>query len=114
MLIIDYAETLIPNTDLSRYSEEERFCLVTLNRWANDPIFTQGDVSIILLTENLADVSLRIVRSPSTIKVNIPIPDEQVRERFLNYLDRDEKILEKLVTEVKNGKLIIKFDSWRK
>ncbi|MBN1525334.1 MAG: AAA family ATPase [Spirochaetales bacterium] len=93
VLIIDYAETLIPNTDLSRYSEEERFCLVTLNRWANDPIFTQGDVSIILLTENLADVSLRVVRSPSTIKVNIPIPDEQVRERFLAFLDRDEKIL---------------------
>ena len=93
VLIIDYAETLIPNTDLSRYSEEERFCLVTLNRWANDPIFTQGDVSIILLTENLADLTLRIVRSPSTIKVTIPIPDEKVRESFLNFLDTKEKIL---------------------
>ncbi len=93
VLIIDYAETLIPNTDLSRYSEEERFCLVTLNRWANDPIFTQGDVSIILLTENLADLTLRVVRSPSTIKVTIPIPDEKVRESFLNFLDTKEKIL---------------------
>ncbi|HEQ71614.1 MAG TPA: AAA family ATPase, partial [Spirochaetia bacterium] len=93
VLIIDYAETLIPNTDLSRYSEEERFCLVTFNRWANDPIFTQGDVSIILLTENLADLSARIVRSPSTIKVTIPIPDEKVRESFLNFLNGQEKIL---------------------
>ncbi|MBN2353392.1 MAG: ATP-binding protein, partial [Spirochaetales bacterium] len=93
VLIIDYAETLIPNTDVSRYSEEERFCLVTLNRWANDPIFTQGDVSIILLTENLADLTLRIVRSPSTIKVAIPIPDEKVRESFLNFLNGKEKIL---------------------
>jgi ATP-dependent Zn protease len=93
VLIIDYAETLIPNTEVSRYSEEERFCLVTLNRWANDPIFTQGDVSIILLTENLADLTLRIVRSPSTIKVAIPIPDEKVRESFLNFLDGKEKIL---------------------
>ncbi|RPJ09001.1 MAG: ATP-binding protein [Spirochaetaceae bacterium] len=93
VLIIDYAETLIPNTEVSRYSEEERFCLVTLNRWANDPIFTQGDVSIILLTENLSDITLRMVRSPSTIKTNIPIPDEKVRESFLNFLDRDEKII---------------------
>ena len=93
VLIIDYAETLIPNTDVSRYSEEERFCLVTLNRWANDPIFTQGDVSIILLTENLSDLTLRIVRSPSTIKVAIPIPDEKVRESFLNFLNGKEKIL---------------------
>jgi SpoVK/Ycf46/Vps4 family AAA+-type ATPase len=93
VLIIDYAETIVPNTDMARYTDEDRYCLVTLNRWANDPIFTQGDVSIILLTENLADITPRLVRSPSSIKVNIPIPDEKVRESFLNFLDRGEKIL---------------------
>jgi SpoVK/Ycf46/Vps4 family AAA+-type ATPase len=93
VLIIDYAETIVPHTDMARYTEEDRYCLVTLNRWANDPIFTQGDVSVILLTENLADISPRLVRSPSSIKVNIPIPDEKVRESFLGFLDREEKIL---------------------
>ena len=76
VLLIDYAETLVPNAEISRYSDEDRFCLVTLNRWAHDPIFTQGDVSIILLTENLHDLTARIVRSPSTIKVEIPFPEE--------------------------------------
>ncbi len=93
VLIIDYSETVVPNTDISRYTDEDRFCLVTLNRWANDPIFTQGDVSIILLTENLADLNAAIVRSPSAIKVNIPIPDAKVRESFLAFLDRNEKLL---------------------
>jgi ATP-dependent Zn protease len=93
VLIIDYAETIVPNTDISRYTDEDRYCLVTLNRWANDPIFTEGDISIILLTENLADLNLKLVRSPSTIKVNIPLPDETVRERFYIYLDREEKLL---------------------
>ncbi|MBN1797504.1 MAG: ATP-binding protein [Spirochaetales bacterium] len=93
VLIVDYAETVVPNTDMARYTDEDRYCLVTLNRWANDPIFTQGDVSIILLTENLADITPRLVRSPSSIKVNIPIPDEKVRESFLGFLDREEKIL---------------------
>jgi ATP-dependent Zn protease len=93
VLIIDYSETVVPNTDISRYTDEDRYCLVTLNRWANDPIFTQGDVSIILLTENLADLNPTIVRSPSAIKVNIPIPDEKVRESFLYYLDRSGKLL---------------------
>ncbi len=93
VLIIDYAETIVPNTDISRYTDEDRYCLVTLNRWANDPIFTQGDVSIILLTENLADLNPTLVRSPSAIKVNIPIPDEKVRESFLHYLDRNGKLL---------------------
>ena len=93
VLIIDYSETVVPNTDISRYTDEDRYCLVTLNRWANDPIFTQGDVSIILLTENLSDLNPTIVRSPSAIKVNIPIPDEKVRESFLYYLDRSGKLL---------------------
>jgi SpoVK/Ycf46/Vps4 family AAA+-type ATPase len=93
VLIVDYSETVVPNTDISRYTDEDRYCLVTLNRWANDPIFTQGDVSIILLTENLSDLNPSIVRSPSAIKVNIPIPDEKVRESFLHYLDRSGKLL---------------------
>jgi SpoVK/Ycf46/Vps4 family AAA+-type ATPase len=93
VLIIDYSETVVPNTDISRHTDEDRYCLVTLNRWANDPIFTQGDVSIILLTENLSDINPTIVRSPSAIKVNIPIPDEKVRESFLHYLDRSGKLL---------------------
>jgi len=93
VLIVDYSETVVPNTDISRYTDEDRYCLVTLNRWANDPIFTQGDVSIILLTENLADLNPTIVRSPSAIKVSIPIPDAKVRESFLHYLDRAGKLL---------------------
>ncbi|MFO7731248.1 MAG: AAA family ATPase [Spirochaetia bacterium] len=93
VLIMDYAETIVPNVDLSHMDEEDRYCMVTLNRWAHDPIFTQGDVSIILLTENLADLSPRLVRSPHTVKVNIPLPDETVRESFLEYLNRKEELI---------------------
>ena len=93
VLIVDYAETIVPNTDLSRLSDEDRYALVTLNRWSHDPIFTQGDVSVILLTENLSDLSPRLVRSPTTIKTNIPIPDEDVRLSFLQFLDRKRSLL---------------------
>ncbi len=93
VLIMDYAETIVPHTELSHMDEEDRYCLVTLNRWAHDPIFTQGDVSIILLTENLADLSPRLVRSPHTVKVNIPLPDEKVRQSFLEYLNRKEELI---------------------
>ncbi len=93
VVIVDYSETIVPNAEIARYSEEDRYCLVTLNRWANDPIFTQGDVSVILLTENLADLAQKIIRSPSTVKVNIPIPDEQVRKSFLDFLERKGRLL---------------------
>jgi len=93
VLLIDYAETLIPNTNFSSYTDEDRYCLVTLNRWATDPLFNENDISIILLTENLADLSPKIVRSPSTVKVEIPIPDASVRGSFFEYLQRRNKLL---------------------
>jgi len=93
VLIVDYAETIVPNTDISRYTDEDRFSLVTLNRWAHDPLFTEGDISIILLTENLADLNIKLVRSPITIKVNIPIPDEKVRRSFFNFLKNNDQLL---------------------
>jgi SpoVK/Ycf46/Vps4 family AAA+-type ATPase len=93
VVIIDYAETVVPNTDISRYTDEDRYCLVTLDRWAHDPIFTQGDVSVMLLTENLADLHPKLVRSPSSTKVNIPIPDERVRHSFFTFLDKQGRLL---------------------
>ena len=66
VLLIDYAEAIIPNTSFSSYTDEDRYCLVTLNRWATDPLFVENDISIILLTENLADLSMKIVRAPSS------------------------------------------------
>jgi ATP-dependent 26S proteasome regulatory subunit len=93
VLIIDYAETIVPQTEIARMDDEDRYSMVTLNRWAHDPIFTQGDVSIILLTENLADISPRLVSSPHTVKVNIPLPDEKVRRSFLESLDRKGELM---------------------
>ena len=93
VLIIDYAETIVPHSDIAHLGEEDRFCFVTLNRWSHDPIFTQGDVSVILLTENLADINPKLSASPSTVKVNIPIPDESVRISFLNFLERRDELL---------------------
>jgi ATP-dependent 26S proteasome regulatory subunit len=93
VLIVDYAETIVPGGDLIRLTEEDRYCLVTCNRWANDPIFTHGDISVILLTENLADVSSRLVGSPSTVKIGVPFPDEKVRESFLIFKTNEGKLL---------------------
>ncbi len=93
VLIIDYAETVVPAGEVSRLDDADRYCFVTLNRWSHDPVFTQGDVSVILLSENLADISPRIVGSPTTVKVEIPIPDETVRRSFLEFLESKETLL---------------------
>lgn len=93
VLIVDYAETVVPASEVAKLDEADRYCFVTLNRWSHDPVFTKGDVSIILLSENLADLNPRIVSSPSTIKVEIPMPDEPVRSSFLNFLEAKGTLL---------------------
>ncbi|MBP7264478.1 MAG: ATP-binding protein [Spirochaetia bacterium] len=87
VLIVDYAETVVPAGEVAKLDDADRYCFVTLNRWSHDPVFTRGDVSVILLSENLADLNPRVVASPSTIKVEIPMPDEPVRSSFLRFLD---------------------------
>jgi SpoVK/Ycf46/Vps4 family AAA+-type ATPase len=93
VLIIDYAETIVPAGDLIRLSDTDRYCLVTFNRWAGEPKFIRGDISIILLTENLADISPRLVSSPSTVKVSVPFPDEKVRASYLRSKEQEGKLL---------------------
>ncbi|GHV95417.1 ATPase AAA [Spirochaetia bacterium] len=93
VLIIDYAETIVPAGDLIRLSDADRYCMVTFNRWATDPKFIRGDISIILLTENLADIASRLVSSPSTVKISVPFPDEKVRESFLKSREAEGKLL---------------------
>jgi len=93
VMIIDYAETILPAAEVAKLDEADRYSFVTLNRWSHDPVFTKGDVSVLLLSENLSDLNPRIVASPSTIKVEIPIPDETVRSSFLEFLESQGTLL---------------------
>lgn len=92
VLIIDYAETIVPADDINNLNDTDRYSLVTLNRWAHDPIFTREDISIIMITENLGDINPRIAASPSIIKIRIPYPDENVRIQFLKYLSSEDNL----------------------
>ncbi len=87
VLIIDYAETIVPAEEIGQLDEIDRYCLVTLNRWSHEPQFTRGDVSVIMMTENLTDINPRISSSPSTVKVCIPFPGDEVRTQFLQFLE---------------------------
>jgi len=93
VFIIDYAEYLVPAGDLLRLSDTCRYCMVTFNRWTADPKFINGGISIILLTENLADISARLTDSPSTVKISVPLPDISIRESFLRSKEKEGRLL---------------------
>jgi len=82
-LIIDFAETLAPNSDVAQLSSEDRFALTTLEKWSLDPQFLAGNLSIVLLSENLADVTTRLSRNPYVALIEIPLPDEEQRADYI-------------------------------
>ncbi len=84
-LIIDFAETIAPAGDMSHLSAEDRFTLATLVKWSSDPQFLQGDLSIVLLVENLADVSPRLSRNPYVANIEISLPTETERLDFVSW-----------------------------
>jgi SpoVK/Ycf46/Vps4 family AAA+-type ATPase len=81
-IIFPYVETLIPES-AGESSPEDRAVRVFLQKWATDPALLASNVTLVLVTENLADISSRIVRSPQTVEIQVDRPDEGERLQFL-------------------------------
>ena len=71
-LVVDFAETLAPEGEMAHLSGEDRFALATLEKWGHDPQFLAGDLSIVLVAENLADMSSRLSRNPASERFAAP------------------------------------------
>lgn len=84
-LIVDFAETLAPAGDLGQLSSEDRFVLTTFVKWAGDPQFLSGDISVVLIVENLAEVSARLARNPYVANLELELPDEKERDAFIRW-----------------------------
>jgi SpoVK/Ycf46/Vps4 family AAA+-type ATPase len=91
-LVVDFAETLAPNSDVAQLSSEDRFALTTLEKWSHDRQFLAGNLSIVLVAENLADVTARLSRNPYVSLIEIPLPDEEQRFEYVRYKLSGRKI----------------------
>ncbi len=84
-LIIDYAETIVPNSETGSSGAEDRNVLVSLLKWAQDPLFLAADFTTVLLTENLADINRSLVQSPYNAAIKAELPDEKGRLAFIRH-----------------------------
>jgi SpoVK/Ycf46/Vps4 family AAA+-type ATPase len=91
-LVIDFAETIAPAGDMSSLSSEDRFVLATLVKWASDPQFLGGDLSIVLVTENLADITPRLSRNPYVANIELALPTEEERLDFVKWKLEGQKL----------------------
>ncbi|MEM1115669.1 MAG: ATP-binding protein [Bacteroidota bacterium] len=83
--VIDYAETVIPMSEAASYSAEDRAALVTLQKWAHDPHLLRADFTLVLIAENLNDLSRAFIQSPYNAELEISFPEQPEREAFVDW-----------------------------
>src|SRR5216117_3292938 len=82
-VIIDYGETVAPAGEPGQLPAEDRGAIVTLRRWASEPLFLQRNVTFCLLVETTATLSAALVGDARTFEIAVPVPDEQERYAYL-------------------------------
>jgi len=82
-VIIDYGETVAPAGEPGQLPAEDRGAIVTLRRWASEPLFLQRSVTFCLLVETTATLSAALVGDARTFEIAVPVPDEQERYAYL-------------------------------
>jgi len=81
-ILLPYAETLVPESS-GEANPEDRAVRVYVQKWATDPALLAANITFILVTENLADITGRLVRSPQTVEIEVERPNAQERLEFL-------------------------------
>src|SRR2546425_244721 len=82
-VIIDYGETVAPAGEPGQLPAEDRGAIVTLRRWASEPLFLQRTVTFCVLVETTATLSAALVSDARTFEIAVPVPDEQERFGYL-------------------------------
>ncbi|MDT5261468.1 MAG: hypothetical protein QOC61_472, partial [Acidobacteriota bacterium] len=80
-LIIEYAEAVAPAGDPSFQGDADRAAIVTLHRWSALPEIERGDNVVLLVAENLTDLSPKIVSNPKVAVVEVPMPERETRQQ---------------------------------
>ena len=93
-VVLDYVEMVVPAGELSFMSEADKANLVTLQRWASDPALLQSDNLVLLITEQIADLQRRVVSSAQLHALEVQLPAEGDRARFLEHQDLEGVTLE--------------------
>ena len=81
--ILDQASYVFPSGEPGRLSAQASSQLVTMLNWAMSPHVKRLNMAFVLIDEKLADLSERLTGNPHVAAIEVPLPDEAERERFV-------------------------------
>ncbi len=80
-ILLDHASYLAPAAD--RAGQQSSRNLVTLLNWASSPYVKQLNLAVVLMDSRLADFSDRLTGNPHVACIEVPLPTEPERAKFL-------------------------------
>jgi transitional endoplasmic reticulum ATPase len=80
-LIMEYAEAIAPAGDPTFQGDSDRAAIVTLHRWSALPEIERGDNVVLLIAENLTELSPKLISNPKVAVVEVPMPDRDTRKQ---------------------------------
>jgi SpoVK/Ycf46/Vps4 family AAA+-type ATPase len=83
VLLLPFAETVVPAGEASYRTPEDRAVLVYLRKWSQDPALLAKNIVVVLITESLAEIDPKVVRSSGATEVEIVRPDGAERLQYL-------------------------------
>jgi AAA+ superfamily predicted ATPase len=82
-LIMEQASYVFPSGEPGRLSLQSSSQLVTMMNWAMSPHVKRLNMAFVLVDEKLADVSARLAGNPHIATIDVPLPEEAERRRFI-------------------------------
>lgn len=86
-VVVEYAETVAPSGEPSFQGDLDRAAIVTLHRWSFLPQIEKQDNVVLLVAENLAELSPKLVSNPKVAVVDVPMPDRETRRAAARIVD---------------------------
>ena len=90
VLLLPFAETLVPAADVAQRTPEDRAVLVYLRRWSQDPALVAKNVLIVFVAESLAELDPKLLRSAATREIEILRPGTDERREYLEAVRSSE------------------------
>jgi len=82
-LVVDFSEKIIPSSEESSSSKDERQAVVTILKWATSSEMRIWDVGIFLITETLGELNQDILSNPHISQIELGLPSEEDRIAYL-------------------------------
>lgn len=92
IIIIEAADLLIPNSEISRMSLADRQRVAIVHDWFSDPAFLNSGDTVILISESRSNIHHRIAQLPQVISVDVPLPNLEERAAYIKYRSLVESV----------------------